>query len=185
MVIAAPQYRPIEGHFDEMVAPDGKVRPHWRPLAESLAELGRVALNRRVQESSRLIRDNGITYHVQRESGRGQSRLWPLDLIPCVLSGEDWSVIEAAVQQRARVLNAVLADVYGPRRTLREGLLPPGFVFSHPGYLRPCHGLQPKDGVWLDIVAVDLGARPRRALARDWRPHRSAGRLGLRSGEPP
>ena len=143
-----------------MIAPDGELRPHWRPLADCLEELGRAELHRRVQESARLIRENGMTYHVQREAQAGQSRPWPLDLIPCVISGEDWRQIEAAVAQRARVLNAVLGDVYGPQRSLREGLLPPGFVFNHPGFIRPCWGVVPPGGTWLHLVAVDLARGP-------------------------
>jgi uncharacterized circularly permuted ATP-grasp superfamily protein/uncharacterized alpha-E superfamily protein len=160
VVVSAPQYRPIEGHFDEMIAPDGQIRPHWRALSDCLAGLGRHELHRRVQESSRLIRENGITYHVQREAQAGQTRPWPLDLIPCVISGQDWAEIERAVAQRARVLNAVLADVYGPQRSLREGLLPPAFVFNHPGFLRPCAWAVPQGQPWLNVIAVDLARGP-------------------------
>ncbi|MCB1019982.1 MAG: circularly permuted type 2 ATP-grasp protein [Acidobacteria bacterium] len=160
MVVSAPQYNPIEGHFDEMLTPDGEVRPHWRPLADQILSLGRTELQRRAQESARLIRENGITYHVQREAQAGQSRPWPLDVVPCVLSAEDWGEIEAAVVQRARILNALLADIYGPQRTLREGLLPPAFVFSHPGYLRPCYGLYAQDGIWLNMLAIDFARAP-------------------------
>lgn len=155
--VSAP-YQPIEGHFDEMLTPEGFVRPHWRPLEGVLSSLGRAELQRRVEESRRVIRENGMTYHVQKEAdiGAEPDRPWPLDLVPCVLSSEDWSAIESAVTQRARLLNALLCDLYGHRKTVREGLLPPAFLFNHPGFLRPCDGIRPPDGVWLNNLAVDL-----------------------------
>ena len=152
------QYKPLEGHFDEMLTLEGQVRPHWKPIEEALATLGRAELQRRVEESRRVIRENGMTYHVQKEAdvGAEPDRPWPLDIVPCVLSSEDWSTIEAAVIQRARLLNALLVDLYGPRRTVREGSLPPPFLFNHPGFLRPCDGIRPPDSVWLNNLAVDL-----------------------------
>lgn len=155
--VSAP-YQPLEGHFDEMLSPEGEVRPHWRALEGVLSRLGRAEMQRRVEESRRVIRENGMTYHVQKEAdvGAEPDRPWPLDIVPCVLSSEDWSTIEAAVMQRARLLNALLADLYGPRRTVREGSLPPAFLFNHPGFLRPCDGIRPADGVWLNNLAVDV-----------------------------
>lgn len=151
-------YQPLEGHFDEMMTLEGYVRPHWQPLEGVLSALGRAELQRRVEESRRVIRENGMTYHVQKEAdvGAEPGRQWPLDIVPCVLSSEDWSTIEAAVMQRARLLNALLGDLYGPRRTVREGSLPPAFLFNHPGFLRPCDGIRPPDGLWLHNLAVDL-----------------------------
>jgi uncharacterized circularly permuted ATP-grasp superfamily protein/uncharacterized alpha-E superfamily protein len=155
--LSAP-YQPLGGHFDEMLTSEGYVRPHWQPLEAALSALGRAELQRRVEWSRRVIRENGMTYHVQKEAdvGAEPDRPWPLDIVPCVLSSEDWSAIEAAVIQRARLLNALLGDLYGPRKTVREGWLPPAFLFNHPGFLRPCDGIRPPDGVWLHNLAVDL-----------------------------
>ena len=79
------QYKPLEGHFDEMLTREGHVRPHWKPIEETLATLGRAELQRRVEESRRVIRENGMTYHVQKEAdvGAEPDRPWPLDIVPC------------------------------------------------------------------------------------------------------
>lgn len=156
VVNVLPPYRPLEGHFDEMLTLNGEIRPHWAGVVEFVSNMGRAELQRRVLESRRIIRENGMTYHLQKEEDVDSDRPWPLDLLPCVLSSEDWSIIESAVMQRARLLNALLSDLYGPRRTVREGSLPPGFLFNHPGFLRPCDGIRPPDGVWLNNLAVDL-----------------------------
>ena len=90
--------------------------------------------------------------------------------------------IERGVIQRARLLDATLADVYGPQTLLRDALLPPSLVFAHPQYLRPAHGIVPPGGVHLHVVAFDLARGPegrwwvlaqrrrrRRAWAMRWR----------------
>jgi len=67
--------------------------------------------------------------------------------------------LEAAVL-RARVLEALLADLYGPQRLLAEGLVPPELPFGHPNFLWPCHGLVPHGGSWLHVYAADLARAP-------------------------
>jgi uncharacterized circularly permuted ATP-grasp superfamily protein/uncharacterized alpha-E superfamily protein len=148
-------YRPLPGHYDEMMAADGTVRKHWADLIDAIESLGTDGLDRKIREARRILRDNGATYHAQKDAA-GEDRPWPLDLIPAVITGAEWDVIESAVRQRARLLNEVLRDLYGPQRLLREGLLPPELVYAHPGFLRPCSGFEPRLGVWLTTYAVDL-----------------------------
>jgi uncharacterized circularly permuted ATP-grasp superfamily protein len=152
-------YRPLEGHYDEMLAPDGSVRPSWRALTGQLDGLGQEGLDRRLREARRILRDNGTTFHAQKDA-TGEDRPWPLDLIPVVIGEQEWERIDAAVRQRAWLLNQVLADLYGPQRLVHENVLPPELIYAHPGFLRPCHGVTPRGGVWLTTYAVDLARAP-------------------------
>ena len=93
----------------------------------------------RWQEGRRLLHDNGVTYNVYGDP-HSTDRPWPLDPLPLVIDETEWASIEAAMRQRATLLNAILADFYGPQRLLREDLLPPELIFRHPGFLRPCCG---------------------------------------------
>jgi uncharacterized circularly permuted ATP-grasp superfamily protein/uncharacterized alpha-E superfamily protein len=77
-----------------------------------------------------------------------------------LLLAEEWRVIEAGLAQRARLLDALLSDLYGPQRLLSEGLVPPELVFGHPNYLWPCQGIVPRGGNWLHIYAADLARAP-------------------------
>ena len=150
----SPAYLPLAGHYDEMVGPDGALRSHWQPVTNALDAAGRHELNRRTQEARRLIRDNGMTFHVHRRGGT-RERPWPLDLIPCLIDGAEWTHLERAIAQRARRLEAVLDDLYGPRRLVREGALPADWLHANPAFLRGCDGLQPPAGRWLHIYAAD------------------------------
>ncbi len=104
----------------------------------------------------RQIDDNGVTYNVYADNGGGVQRAWSLDLFPLILEPDDWQRIERGVQQRIRVLDHVMADVYGPQRLLASGLLPAALVQGHPGYLRELHGLKPVGGCFLHLAAFDL-----------------------------
>ena len=86
-------------------------------------------------------------------------------VVPLILPAEEWAGIEAAIRQRATLLNKVLVDVYGEQQLLAEGLLPPALVYGHSGYLRPCRGIKTPGGVMLHLYAADLA---RSADGRWW-----------------
>jgi hypothetical protein len=132
-------YEALPGLHDEMLVETGRPRSPWDPLVQSLHAMGRSGLTRRWEAARRLIQENGVTYNVYGDP-RGMDRPWKLDPIPLVSSEAEWKPVRAALAQRARLLDAILADLYGPQRLLREGLLPAELVFAHPSYLRPCHG---------------------------------------------
>jgi uncharacterized circularly permuted ATP-grasp superfamily protein/uncharacterized alpha-E superfamily protein len=154
------RYQPLAGHYDELLLPSGGLRPHWQPLFDTLDSLGRKELNRRWEASNRIIRDNGMTFNVHLDDGRGGARPWPFDLLPFIISSAEWANIEKGVAQRARLLNETLADLYGPQRLIKNRILPPEYIYAHPGFLRPCHGLKPPGGHWLHVYAVDLARSP-------------------------
>jgi uncharacterized circularly permuted ATP-grasp superfamily protein/uncharacterized alpha-E superfamily protein len=123
--------------------------------AESLFDGDTAALNRRMANLERQVRDNGITYNVYADA-HGPQRPWSLDLFPLLIEARAWQRIEAGVLQRVKLLDRILADVYGPQELLARNLLPPALVQGHPGYLRAMHGVQPPGGSRLHIAAFDL-----------------------------
>lgn len=152
-------YVSIAGHYDEMALPTGELRPAWRELMAALHGLGDNEFLRRWQEAQRLIEEHGVTYNVYGDP-RGMNRPWQLDPIPMLISSAEWVSIEAAVGQRATLLDRMLADLYGERRLLLDGHLPPELVFAHPGFLRPCHGIRPPGDAYLHVYAADLARSP-------------------------
>ena len=163
------------GHFDEMrghrTAPmvaDGEVAPGanrdrlaapWAQFFDNLGAEGLGDLNHRATSLERQIRDNGVTYNVYADAG-GPQRPWSLDLFPLIVTPDNWQQIQAGVLQRVRLLEHVMADVYGPQQLLARGLLPPALVHGHPGYLRSMHGAEPVGGTHLHIAAFDLARGP-------------------------
>lgn len=152
------------GHFDELLGravpdDDSGFAPTWQAFFEHLGPDGLQDLNHREAGLRRQIRDNGVTYNVYADAS-GPQRPWSLDLFPLIISPESWQQIEAGVLQRVRVLDRVMADVYGPQHLLSSGLLPAALVQGHPGYLRAMHGVKPVGGMHLPITAFDIARGP-------------------------
>src|ERR1041384_6725827 len=146
--------------YDELLDEKGTVRQHWKPLIERVAASEGTGAGRRGLELTRqLIIENGITYNVYADP-QGADRPWRLDPLPLVLTAAEWREIESGVAQRAQVLDALMADLYGPQKLLAEGIVPTELPFGHPNFLWPCHGVTPKGGDWLHIYAADLARAP-------------------------
>jgi len=152
-------YTPTPGVYDEMMAADGSIRPHWRRFLTGLESLAEAELTRRWDTAQRLIHENGITYNVYGDP-RGMARPWELDAVPLLISQEERDFLEAGLIQRATLLNRILADLYGPQRLLTEGKLPAALVLGNPQFLRACHGMEVPDGTYLHIYAADLARAP-------------------------
>ncbi len=148
-------YRPETGLFDEARAPDGTWRAHWQDIARMLDELGVPELNQRWSQAQRMIRENGVTYNVYGDP-RGLDRPWELDPIPLVIPADDWSRLERGIIQRARLVELLLGDIYGPQKLLEEGLLSPAAVFSNPGFARASHGFEPAGGRRLHFYSAEV-----------------------------
>ncbi|HEY2609128.1 circularly permuted type 2 ATP-grasp protein [Paraburkholderia sp. RL18-103-BIB-C] len=147
-----------DGHWDELRDESGALREPWRQFFERLGADGVARLEDHCASVAQQIRDNDISYNVYAD--KGESRPWALDLLPFLISEDEWAHIERGVTQRAHLLNAIVADIYGSQTLLARGQLPPALVFGHPGYLRPVKGFMPPGGQFLQVVAVDLARTP-------------------------
>jgi uncharacterized circularly permuted ATP-grasp superfamily protein/uncharacterized alpha-E superfamily protein len=145
--------------YDEMYSAPGILRPHWQNMARFLEGVGGVELERRYREIQRLLQADGVTYNTY-DDPHGSQRHWLLDPVPLLMTGEDWNELAAGLEQRSRLLNALLADLYGPRLAIRHGWLPPELVYAHPGFLPACHQALPSNGRWLTFHGVDLARGP-------------------------
>jgi uncharacterized circularly permuted ATP-grasp superfamily protein/uncharacterized alpha-E superfamily protein len=148
------------GCRDELRDGEARLREPWHRFAQWLPSDGLAdELDRRMAQLAAQIRADGVTHNVYGVDG-ASTRPWSLELLPMMVQPAEWAVIERGVAQRAGVLDAIVADAYGPQRLLHEGLLPPALLWRHPGYLRPLHGTVPPGGLHLHILAVDLARGP-------------------------
>jgi uncharacterized circularly permuted ATP-grasp superfamily protein/uncharacterized alpha-E superfamily protein len=164
IVLPLPEdYVVPDGHFDEVRTGDGALRQPWAEFAAA-TDLHPEHLSQAQKRVARQIDENGVTYNVYA-TAEGVPRPWSLDVLPLIVTPREWEVLGRGLRQRARLLNGVATDIYGPQRLLREGLVPPALIFRHPGFLRACHGVRPADGVFLHLVAFDLA----RGADGEWR----------------
>ncbi|OLL32231.1 hypothetical protein BTH42_07200 [Burkholderia sp. SRS-W-2-2016] len=151
-----------DGHWDELRDAAGALREPWRQFFALLGEDGIARLAEHRASIARQVRDNDISYNVYADNGK--SRPWALDLLPFLLGEAEWAQLERGITQRARLLNAIVADIYGPQTLLEQGQLPPALVFGHPGYQRSVKGFTPPGGQYLQVVTLDLA----RTSDGDW-----------------
>ncbi|MFZ4637013.1 MAG: circularly permuted type 2 ATP-grasp protein, partial [Pirellulales bacterium] len=144
-----------EGFYDELF--DESLRP--RPGAEQLA--GRLAsafdgeLFERQRAADKTLLTMGITFNVYGHEA-GTEKIWPFDIVPRVIDGAEWSVIDRGLKQRIRALNLFIDDVYNQRRIVADGVVPDWLVDSGTCFRGPCAGLKPPRGVWCHITGTDL-----------------------------
>ncbi len=150
--------------FDELVTPDGVARPGWEAL--SLDAWNAEGLRSARGLAARLLEDDGVTYNQPEPEGGPDPRRpeavraanrWRLDPLPTVLAADEWATLERGASQRVLLLETVLADLYGPRRLLGSGLVPPELLWRRDSYVRPAWGTQPTGRPRIVLGATDVG----------------------------
>ncbi len=149
----AASYVPPAGVYDEFL--DRKnVRAHWQFMGEVLNDPEGHWAQAQDESIQRLLSESSVIYFAD-----GARRPWALDGLPYILEPAEWEVLEAGLLQRARLLNAIVADLYGPA-TLMQGTLPQALAFANPNYLLPSRGYRPPGGSYLTLLSFDLGRSP-------------------------
>ena len=147
-------YAPVPGAIDEMMDASGAIRAHWRPLLDAISVFDASERSRRAVQLNRRVRETGVAHDMFADPSKAVQP-WRVDLVPLLISVEEWQWLERALTQRARLLNAILSDIYGAQDLLGSGLIPPGLVNSDPSFLRACRGITPPHG-HLQFCATDL-----------------------------
>ncbi|MES2657835.1 MAG: circularly permuted type 2 ATP-grasp protein [Verrucomicrobiota bacterium] len=145
--------------WDEMSDARGEYRPHWHGLSQKIHRWSAEERNSISASANRMIEDLGTTFNVYSDVG-GAGQPYELDPIPLMVSPADWTQVSAGLAQRIRLIDAVLADVYGPQQLLKQGLLPPDLVHSSPAFLQYSRGVQPIGGRFVVTTGCDLVRTP-------------------------
>ena len=141
--------------YDEMLSEPGMLRPHWNDVIDGFSAIGADEVAQRSHQAQMRVLESGVTYNVYGSPG-DKLRPWEIDLVPLVIAASEWSRLSDSLTQRARLLNLILADTYGPQELVQRGLLPPELLFAHPGFLRPFHGLPVSESGHLNLYGVEL-----------------------------
>lgn len=153
-------YVPLPGLADEVFDTDGSMRPVWEPLILALAAIDDPDRADRFARGRQYLRDAGVFFRQYGEDASGVERDWPLSPVPVLIDEGEWSVIEAGLTQRADLLEDVMADLYGPGKLVRDGILPAEMVARNTEWLRPLVGVTPAGGHFLHFIAFDIARGP-------------------------
>ena len=144
-----------EPPYDEMYAPDGRVRPHYAAYSDWLVRQPDDALRQKRAEADSLFHRVGITFAVYGEQ-EGNERLIPFDIVPRVLSAQEWRTLAAGLRQRVRALNAFVADIYHEQDILRAAVIAPEQIYCNPQYRPEMQGMDVPGGIYAHIAGIDV-----------------------------
>lgn len=148
------QYNPGD-FYDELFAAKGQPRAEATLLIERIQSLTLEELQRRQQAAQNALFKLGVTFNVYGDN-QGTERIFPFDIVPRIVSAQEWSWLEQGLKQRIQALNLFLADIYGEQKILKDGVIPAELIYSASGFLKPCMELKPPQGIWCHITGTDL-----------------------------
>jgi carboxylate-amine ligase len=144
--------------FDEAIFPDGRPRPAHAAALEAIGALGPSGLRDRVATLEREKVAEGVVFRPSASQG---SVSFPVDLLPRILTGEEWSRLQGGTAQRARAIDAFLNDIYGEAAIVRDGVLPAWVASRSPGHraagTAPPAGMRRAQVSGFDVVRDDDG----------------------------
>jgi uncharacterized circularly permuted ATP-grasp superfamily protein len=147
-------YQPVSGTWDEMY--DGStVRDPYRSVLDFLNQIPLDELNKKEELAKRLFMSQGITFTVY-SSGEGVEKIFPFDIIPRIVTGDEWDFVERGIKQRLKALNLFLKDVYHDQFIIKDGIVPVDLIYSCPHYIREMHGVNVPHDIYVHIAGIDL-----------------------------
>jgi uncharacterized circularly permuted ATP-grasp superfamily protein len=140
--------------WDEMCT-NGRVRNPYQVFFNSLSNLAPDELTRKDELARKLFMTQGITFTVYSD-GEGIEKIFPFDIIPRIITAEEWLVIDSGIKQRIRALNIFLKDIYHDQFIIKDGIIPAALIHSCPNFLREMVGVDVPYDIYTHISGIDL-----------------------------
>jgi uncharacterized circularly permuted ATP-grasp superfamily protein len=147
-------YEKTPGFWDEMRL-GSEFREPYQQVVHALKQLDAQSLQQKEKLASELFMNQGITFTVYNDDA-GIERIFPFDIIPRVLTGDEWKTIEDGLKQRLRALNLFLKDVYSEQQIIHDKIIPAELIASCPHYMREVAGIQVAHDIYIHISGIDL-----------------------------
>ena len=149
------RYPVLEGYFDEVIGPDGQPRQIARSIWQQFSQFSAQDLAERQAKLEAEIRAQGISFTVYSDS-ENIDRAWPLDLLPRMIGSREWNTTQAGLEQRLKVLNLFINDLYNDQQVLKDGIVPSDLILKSGNFRPECLGVKPAYGVWAHVCGSDL-----------------------------
>jgi uncharacterized circularly permuted ATP-grasp superfamily protein len=145
----------IDVFFDEMFTTEGHSRESYASLLSKLLELPAQEIQRRQSAADLSFLNQGITFTVYGHEDSTE-KIFPYDLIPRIITDQEWRKVDLGLKQRIEALNLFLGDLYGSAKILRDKVVPADLIYSCKHFRREMIGVQVPRGVYISIVGSDL-----------------------------
>ena len=141
--------------YDELFLDNNQPRPECQPLIEKIFGFSDDDLWRKNHSAQQVLFRHGATFRVYGND-QSEERILPFDIIPRIISGNEWTFLEQGLKQRIEALNLLIDDIYHDQNIIHDGIIPRAIIESSSGYQAACMGLNPPGGVWCHITGTDL-----------------------------
>ncbi len=141
--------------LDEMIDQNGGINSQYSLFCKRIEKMGWKKLNFLQHSTDRAQLSLGMTFNVYSDN-QGLERILHLDIIPRIISGQEWDLLEKGLKQRITALNLFIADIYGDQKVLKDKIIPKELLLSSVCYLKECIGLKPPKDIWCHITGSDL-----------------------------
>lgn len=148
-------YQGSVNYWDEMMAIDGNIRPHYQALFNRLKSIDSQSIHKKLEISKKSFMNQGVTFTVYADN-EGIERIFPFDIIPRIITSNEWTILEKGIKQRLIALNMFLADIYSEQNILKDKIIPLELVVTCPNYLREVHGIEVPHNIYTHIAGVDI-----------------------------
>ncbi|MDH3328066.1 MAG: circularly permuted type 2 ATP-grasp protein [Desulfobulbaceae bacterium] len=145
----------LDDFYDELFESQKNPRHGASLLVEKIESLSAENLLTKQKAAETMLLQMGITFAVYG-SDEGAEKIFPFDIIPRIVEGNEWNRIEAGLKQRIFSLNAFLNDIYHDRKIIKDRIVPEDVIFSSRTYRKECEGFSPPHGIWCHITGTDL-----------------------------
>lgn len=145
----------LDAAYDEMFTAEAEPRPQYQALFRRLLELQPAELKQRQQLADLTFLNQGITFTVYG-SDEGTERIFPYDLLPRIITAEEWTQLERGLTQRLTALNLFLTDLYHDEKILKDGVVPRELVYSCKHYRREMRGIKVRRDIYVSVAGTDL-----------------------------
>lgn len=148
------EYSIAPGIWDEM-HDSGQIREHYNKVFATLQGLDVTALLQKDRLAGELFMNQGITFTVYSDN-EGIERIFPFDIIPRIITGQEWDIVERGIKQRLQALNLFLKDIYSEQQIIKDKIVPAGLIASCPHYTREVFGIKVPYDIYVHISGIDL-----------------------------
>ncbi|KQS36699.1 circularly permuted type 2 ATP-grasp protein [Pedobacter sp. Leaf194] len=141
--------------YDEMFLNSDNFRNHYANFINNFSRESLDNLNKKEELAKKLFMSQGITFTVY-DSGEGIEKIFPFDIIPRIITSNEWLFIEKGIKQRLKALNLFLKDVYSNQFILKDKIVPTKVIYSCPHFLREMHNVNVLHDIYIHIAGIDL-----------------------------
>ena len=149
-----------EASFDEVFDDKDTIRECWKEIVEDIENSGLGLLKAKQSEIDWHLEENGVTYNIYDDYDKPANRSWSLDPIPFVIEEKEWEGIRAGLEQRARLFNLILKDLYGDQNLIKENIIPAEVIYGHKGFSSEVFDFGYKEDFQLYFYATDIARGP-------------------------